>query len=88
MDYMHLKEHEYEVFEDDLDGLACPPLDLEALTIIETMSFVLSHFFDDIEVDEQAMATLKKKKKPKDQPQLKPKFFGKGKDMETVLKAK
>ncbi|CAL8121929.1 unnamed protein product [Prunus armeniaca] len=53
MDYLHLKEHDYEVLEDDFDGLACPPLDLEALTIIETLSFDLSHFFDDIDVDEQ-----------------------------------
>lgn len=53
MDYLRLKEHEYEVLEDDFGGLACPPLDLEALTIIETLSVDLSHFFVDIDFDEQ-----------------------------------
>ncbi|PQQ05146.1 hypothetical protein Pyn_16202 [Prunus yedoensis var. nudiflora] len=80
VDYLHLKEHGCEVL--DFDGFACPLLDLEALTIVETMSFDLSHFFDDIEVDEDATETLKKE----DQRQPNPIFFGKGKDMETDLK--
>ncbi|KAH0980474.1 hypothetical protein GBA52_007651 [Prunus armeniaca] len=63
MDYLDLKEHDYEVLEDDFDGLACPPLDLEALTIIETLSFDLSHFFDDIDVDEQTHGILSRRRR-------------------------
>lgn len=72
-----------QVLEDELDGLAWPPLDLEYLSTDQSMD-PAANFFDDFEVDDQTQETLMIKKELEDLPQPK-KIFGKGKELKTVL---
>ncbi|CAL8081945.1 unnamed protein product [Prunus armeniaca] len=62
---------------DDFGGLACPPLDdLEAVFILETVTFDPSKLFDDVKLDDHDMAIHGKPKKPPS--------HGKGENLETV----
>ncbi|CAL8991691.1 unnamed protein product, partial [Prunus brigantina] len=62
---------------DDFGGLACPPLDdLEAVFILETVTFDPTKLFDDVKLDDHDMAIQEKPKKPPS--------HGKGKSLETL----